>query len=215
MRVILCQRIWQQDNRSDSLRSNSMFSFILAGAFPLILAGGLLYVTFVYLKQQKARERRVATQRDLPREQLLPHHYKSFVQIENKLWAATAESARAKWDTARIKLPAAELRLVREYVRGLQKDFEVGNRVFAVVIGNSPELRMLRQLEWLRIKIEFPYHMWHAWISFRLWMGQISPGELRRLTEIVSTLAYEIRRMLNVFEQGGHVDLVEYLLKES
>src|SRR5438132_8534034 len=128
--------------------------------FSLILAGALLYLTFAYLKQQKARERRVAANRDLPREQLLPHHYKSFVEIENKLWAATAEGARSKWETTLVRLRGAELRLVRDYVQGLQKDFEVGNRIFAVVIGHSPEVRMLRQVEWQRIKIEFPYHAW-------------------------------------------------------
>src|SRR5258708_31674153 len=135
----------------------------------LILAGALLYITFVYLKQQNARERRMETQRDLPREQLLPHHYKSFVEIENTLWAVTAEGARtANWDMTRIRLRAAELQLVRAYVRGLQKDFEVGNRIFAVVIGHSPEVKMLRQLEWQRSKIEFPYHTWRVCICLRL-----------------------------------------------
>jgi len=182
----------------------------------LILAGALLYITFVYLKQQNARERRMEAQSDLPREQLLPHHYKSFVEVENKLWAATAEGARtAEWDTTQIKLRPAELHLAREYVQGLQKDFEVGNRIFAVVIGHSPEVKMLRQLEWQRIKIEFPYYVWHRLICFRLWMGQVSPGELRRLTEIVATLAYEVRSMLNVFERGGNVDFVEYLVRKS
>src|SRR6266478_2882643 len=124
----------------------------------LILAGALLYITFVYLKQQNARERRMEAQSDLPREQLLPHHYKSFVEVENKLWAATAEGARtANWDTARIELRAAEALLVREYVHGLKKDFEIGNRIFAVVISCAPEVRVLRRLEWQRVKIEFPY----------------------------------------------------------
>ena len=181
----------------------------------LILAGALLYITFVYLKQQNARERRIETQRDLPREQLLPHHYTSFVEVENKLWAATAEGARTDWDTTRIRLRAAERQLVRDYVQGLQKDFEVGNRIFAVVMGHSPEVKMLRQLEWQRIKIEFPYHTWRVWICLRLWMGQVSPGELRHVTEIVSTLAYEVRSMLNVFERGGNVDFVEYLVRKS
>ena len=184
--------------------------------FSVLLAIALLYITFVYLKQQNARERRMETQRDLPREQLLPHHYTSFVEVENKLWAATAEGARtANWDTARIKLRNAELQLVCEYVQGLQEDFAIGNRIFAVVIGHSAEVKMLRQLEWQRIKIEFPYHTWRVWICLRLWMGQVSPGELRHLTEIVSTLAYEVRSLLNVFERGGNVDFVEYLVRKS
>jgi len=184
--------------------------------FSVLLAIALLYITFVYLKQQNARERRMEAQSDLPREQLLPHHYKSFVEVENKLWAATAEGVRtAMWDTTRIKLRNGELQLVREYVRGLQEDFEIGSRIFAVIIGRSPEVRTLRQLDWQRIKIEFPYYVWHRLICFRLWIGKVSPAELRRLTEIVATLAYEVRSMLSVFERGGNVDFVEYLLRKS
>jgi hypothetical protein len=182
----------------------------------VFLAIALLYVTFAYLKDQKARERRIETQRDLPREQLLPRHYKSFVEVENKLWAATAEGARtAKWDTRLIELRAAEAQLVREYVHGLKKDFDIGNRIFAVVISRSPDLRILRQLEWQRVKIEFPYHTRYALICLSLWIGRVSPTQLRRLTEIVATLAYEVRSMLNVFETGGNVDIVESLLRNS
>ncbi len=210
MRVTICESIWYRHNK------DGHYVMWFQPTFSLILAAALLYVTFVYLKQQSARERRIKTQRDLPREQLLPHHYTSFVEVENKLWAATAEGARtANWDTARIELRNAERQLVRDYVQGLQKDFEVGNRIFAVVMGHSPEVKMLRQLEWQRTKIEFPYYVWHRLICFRLWMGQVSPGELRRLTEIVATLAYEVRSMLNVFEQGGNVDFVEYLVRKS
>ncbi len=209
MRVNIYGRAWKPNSQKVSGRGwkQAMLSLILAGA--------LLYITFVYLKQQNARERRMETQRDLPREQLLPHHYTSFVEVENKLWAATAEGARtANWDTARIKLRNAELQLVCEYVQGLQEDFAIGNRIFAVVIGHSAEVKMLRQLEWQRIKIEFPYYVWHRLICFRLWMGQVSPRELRRLTEIVATLAYEVRSMLNVFERGGNVDFVDYLVRK-
>jgi hypothetical protein len=210
MRVTICESIWYRHNK------DGHYVMWFQPTFSLILAAALLYVTFVYLKQQSARERRIKTQRDLPREQLLPHHYTSFVEVENKLWAATAEGARtANWDTARIEFRSAELQLVRKYVRGLQEDFAIGNRIFAVVIGHSAEVKMLRQLEWQRIKIEFPYYVWHRLICFRLWMGQVSPGELRRLTEIVATLAYEVRSMLNVFERGGNVDFVEYLVRKS
>jgi len=182
----------------------------------VLLASALLYVTFAYLKEQKARERRIERQRDLPREQLLPHHYRSFVEVENKLWAATAEGAQtAMWDRTRMKLRAAELQLAREYVQGLQKDFEMGSRIFAVVMSRSPEIGILRQLEWQRIKIEFPYYTWRALICFRLWTGQVSPSELRRLTDIVATLASEVRSMLNVFERSDNVDFVESLLRNS
>jgi hypothetical protein len=189
---------------------------VVQAMFSVILAGTLLYVTLAYLKAQRVQERRVAAQRDLPREQLLPRHYKSFVEVENKLWAATAEGARTpKWDATPIELHAAEALLVRDYVHGLKEDFEIGNRIFAVVISRTPEVRVLRQLEWQRVKIEFPYHARYALICFSLWTGRVSPIELRRLTEIVATLAYEVRSMLNVFERGGNVDFVESILRKS
>ena len=39
--------------------------------------------------------------------------------------------------------------------------------------------------------------------------------ELRLLTDFVSTMAYEVRSMLKVFEQSGRVEFVETLLRKS
>src|SRR5260370_20522421 len=118
----------------------------------------LLHSVIRLLREDKARERRAVTQRDLPRELLLPRHYKSFVEIERKLWAATEDSQRtADWDRSKIKLPAPELLVVREYVRGLREDFAQGNRIFAVVVSHSHDEQILKQMEWHRIKIEFQY----------------------------------------------------------
>src|SRR6266446_2652530 len=117
-----------------------------------ILAILLFYAVIATFREDKARERRKATQRDLPRERLLPRHYKSFVEIERKLWDATQDSQRtADWDRRKIKLRPAELQVVKEYVCGLQKDFEIGNRIFAIVVSQSPEVTIFRQLEWQRI----------------------------------------------------------------
>src|SRR5882762_7631909 len=97
-----------------------------------ILAILLFYALIAMLREDKARERRVVTQRDLPRERLLPRHYQSFVDIEKRLWDATENRQRtADWDRANIKLRPVELQAVREYVQGLQNDFEIGNRIFA------------------------------------------------------------------------------------
>ena len=184
-----------------------MFSAILAI---------LLFITLIaILREDKARQRRVATQRDMSRQQLLPHHYQSFVEVENKLWAATAEDARtAKWDATQLKLRTAELQLVREYVQGLQRDFKTGNRIFAVVMSKCPEVNIFRRLEWQRIKIELPYHGWRTLIGFHLWTRHISPMELKHLTQVVATMAYEVRRMLDAIERAGHADVVESLLRD-
>jgi hypothetical protein len=169
----------------------------------------------IYLKEQKAQQHRAATQRDLPRELLLPRHYKSFVEVEKKLWAAAEESERsAQWDIGKIRLRATEAQLVREYVQGLRQDFAQGNRIFSVVIGRSPNVRILKELEAHRLKIEFPYYALCLLVRLRLWTHRVSLRELRRLTEVVSTMAYEVRSMVNVFEQSGHVDFVEALLRK-
>lgn len=175
----------------------------------------LLLSIVIYLKEQKAQQHRAATQRDLPRELLLPRHYKSFVEVENKLWAATEESERsAKWDTGTIRLRVAEAQLVREYVHGLRQDFAQGNRIFSVVIGRSPDANILKELEAHRLKIEFPYYALCLLVRFRLRTDRVSPTELRRLTQLVAALAHDVRSMVDVFEQAGRADFVEALLRK-
>lgn len=183
--------------------------------FPAFLAILLLFSLVVYLKEQKAQQRRAETQRDLPREQLLPRHYKSFVEVENKLWAAASENDRsAKWSAGSLRLQTTEAQLVREYVQGLRQDFAQANRIFSVVIGRSPSAEILTQMEAHRLKIEFPYGLLCALVRFRLWTNRVSVTELRRLTEVVATMAYEVRSMLNVLELSGHADFVEALLRK-
>jgi hypothetical protein len=180
-----------------------------------ILAILLLFAVIALVREDKARERRKATQRHIPREQLLPRHYKSFVDIEKKLWEATEASQRtADWERMRIKLRGSELQVVRDFVEGLREDFAQGNRIFSVVIGRSPDEKILKQLEWHRLKIEFPYYASLALVRFRLRMDRVSPRELQRLTQAVATMAYEIRSILQVFENVGHGDFVESVLRE-
>lgn len=184
----------------------------MASAILVIL---FFFLMFRYLKEQKAQERRIATQRDLPREQLLPQHYKSFVEVENRLWAATEEGERSKWDTGSIRLPPRDTQFVRDYVQGLRKDFAQANRIFSVVIGRSPSAEILIQMERHRLKIELPYYGLCTVVRLRLWVNRVSMKELRLLTEFVSTLAYEVRHILGVLEGEGRVEFVETLLRKS
>jgi hypothetical protein len=180
-----------------------------------ILAVLLLDTVIRLLREDKARGRRLVTQRDLPRELLLPRHYKSFVEIERKLWAVTEDNQRtADWDRTRIKLPAVELLVVREYIRGLREDFAQGNRIFSVVIQHSPDEQILKQMEWHRIKMEFQYQTSLALVGFRLRMHRVSPRELQRLTQAVATMAYEVRSLVRVLESQGRGEFVEALLRE-
>jgi hypothetical protein len=69
-------------------------------------------------------------------------------------------------------------------------------------------------MEWHRLKIEFPYYASLLVVHLRLRMDRVSPRELQRLTQAVATMAYEVRSMLNVLENGGHGKFVESVLRE-
>lgn len=174
----------------------------------------LSFYLIYYLNEHKAQQRRAEMQRDLPREQLLPHHYMSFVSVENRLWAAASENERAKWFSANLRLHTIEAQLVREFVQGLRQDFAQANRIFSVVIGLSPTGEILTQMEVHRIKISSPYYVFCALVRLRLLADRVSLKELRQLANVVSTMAYELRLMLDVLESSGRDDFVEALLRK-
>jgi hypothetical protein len=166
------------------------------------------------LRQHAIQQQRTATQRNLPRELLLPRHYKSYVEVENQLWAATRGKERsAEWVSTRIKLRAPELSLVRQYVRGLRTDFTQGNRTFSALISRAPDAKTLKELEFRRIKMEVSYYVSYFLVRIRLLRDRVSPTELQRLTQSVASLAYELRSMLSILEKQGHIDFLESLLR--
>ena len=170
----------------------------------------------VFLRQQKDIERRIASQRDVPRENLVPRHYKSFTEVEKALWAAVQQQkCSTAWENVRFKGREPEFKIVRDYIHGLREDFQRGHRIFGQVIIHSPEMRLFTQLEWQRVKIEFAYYRWCASAWLRLQTGGISIDDLRQLTEIVATLAHRVRTMLTAFEKSGHMDFVDSILRQS
>lgn len=176
----------------------------------------LATLAVIFLRQQKTLDRRTALQRDLPREQLVPRHYKTFTEVENRLWAAVQNQTRpGTWENARFRLKEPEFHIVREYVNGLREDFQRGHRIFGCVILHSPEMKLFAQMEWERLKIELAYYRCCALLWLRLRTSGISIKELRQLTEIVGTLAYRVRNMLSAFESSGNMEFVDSILRKS
>jgi hypothetical protein len=175
----------------------------------------LLFASLVWLLyRERADKRRLALEKDLPAELRLPHHYRELGEVEKKLWVATEEFAEtASWESTRLSLRPPELQVVRGYLAGLREDFGRGNRIFGAVIIHSPDMALLAQLEWQRVKIELSFQFWYRVISVRLSAKAISITELRRLTDVVATLAYQVRTMLRLLEQSGNADFVQSLLK--
>jgi hypothetical protein len=177
----------------------------------------LLAVSLIhFLRSQKDVERRIASQRNTPRDKLFPRHYKSFTQVESALWAAVQEHKRLMtWEEVRFKAREPEFRIVRDYIGSVRDDFRRGHRIYGQVIIHSPKLKIFAELEWHRMKIEFAYYRWCALTWLRLRSVGISVHDLRRLTGIVATLAYRIRSMLNMFEKSGNVEFVDSILRQS
>jgi len=170
----------------------------------------------VFLRQQKDIARRIASQRDVPRENLVPRHYKSFTEVEKTLWAAVQKQKRSTaWEDVRFKRSEPEFQIVRDYLRGVREDFSRGHRIFGQVIIHSPEMNLFAQLEWQRVKSEVAYYRWCASAWLRLQTGGISIDDLRQLTEIVATLAYRVRTMLTAFEKSGNLEFVDSILRQS
>jgi hypothetical protein len=178
--------------------------------FPFALIACLLYLAY----RERRDHRRVTLERNLPRDHRLPRHYRSFGEIENRLWVAMDASGPINdWQSAKLRLPPSEVRLVRDYVRGLWEDFDRGNRVYSAVICRAPEMSILAPLEWQRLRIQVAFRLWYFVITIRLRMRSVSMTELRRLTDIIATLAYHVRTMLATFERSGNIDLVDSILK--
>jgi hypothetical protein len=169
-----------------------------------------------FLRGQKEIKRRIFSQRNIPREHLLPRHYKSFTQVESALWAAVQEHKRSMtWDEVRFTERETEFEIVRDYLDGVRDDFRRGHRIYGQVIIHSPELKMFAQLEWQRVKIELAYYKWCALAWLRLRTRGISIHDLRQLTEIVATLSYRVRSMLTTFENSGNGEFVDSILRQS
>ena len=188
---------------------------IESGAF-IALALILLGLLLGLLCSERSKKRRLASESDLLIEHRVPRHYKNFAEVEKKLWQAADNYKHTDaWEFTRLTLRSVELKVVRDYLQGLREDFQRGNRIFGAVILHSPNIHILGQLEWQRSKLQFSFRFWYMVISMRLGWNAVSVDELRRLTEIVATLAYHVRTMLKTFEESGNATFVEWILKNS
>jgi hypothetical protein len=181
-----------------------------------VIAIVLLAVLVLFLLQRKAHSRRIIAQRDLSRDQLIPHHYKSFTAIENELWKATNNLYQGRaWDGARFGHRQHEFKIVKNYLDGLRQDFKQGDRIFGQVIIHSPEIELFARLESERSRIQVSFYVWYALACFRLKTSGISVKELRHITGIIATLAHRVRTILTALESSGSLDVVDSILKNS
>jgi hypothetical protein len=175
----------------------------------------LLAMLVVFLHQQKVQRWRVAARRDVPHEQLLPHNYKAFTALENELWNATDVYRGQPWEGVRFGHREREFELLNGYLRGLRQDFQQGDRIFGRVILHSPEIDLFAQLESERCRMEASFYVRYALACFHLRTSGVSVKELRRLTELIATLAHRVRTILAALESSEKLGLVDSILRNS
>jgi hypothetical protein len=179
------------------------------------LASGLLVFFLRLVLLEKSERERLDSESNLPLEQRIPRQFKNLQAVESQLWSAEEHRRANTWETASLRLRQTELKLVTDYVKGLREDFRRGDNIFGAVILHSPNIDILRELESQRLRLSLMFHVRFMVISFRLMTNSISVKELRRLTDIVATLTYEVRTVLATLEAAGHGEFVRSVLKRS
>ena len=114
-----------------------------------ILLVVLLAIALIqFLRIQRDIERRIAAQRNTPRHQLVPRHYKSFTEVEKALWEIVQQQKRSTvWEDVRFKGREPEFQIVQDYLRRVREDFRRGHRIYGQVIIHSPELKIFAGIE--------------------------------------------------------------------
>jgi hypothetical protein len=188
-----------------------MIEFWMFIFLALALLGSLLGLLLI----EKSEKRRLALDSELPPEHRVPRHYRNLSAVEKQLWSAEELKWARTWESARLELRPAELAVVTEYLRGLHEDFQRGSNIFGAVILHCPNIQSLCQLEWQRLRLRASFRIWFVMISLRLKMNSVSVEELRRITDVVTTLAYYVRTMLTALEQAGQSEFVQSVLRRS
>lgn len=189
---------------------------MIATIFSFVAAAVLLIMLVAMVRREHSEKRRVASNADLAPELCLPFRYKSLTQLENFLWEAAVNSdGERSAESARLSLPPRPLSDVRNYLRGLREDFDRGNRIFSAILRHSPQASLLAKLERQRLGMQLSFRFWLALIQLRLLTHTVSVAELRKLTDVVATLAYQIRTLLASLRQSGNADLVDSILRNA
>lgn len=175
----------------------------------------LLACFFALLQRERSEKRRLDSDKNLDIYEHLPRHYRNLSGVEARLSMAEEYRLFHNWEAAKLNIRESEGSLVAEFLRGLRDDFRQGNRIFLAVILHSPEGRIVGRLEWERLQLQISFFFWYWLISARLRMKCVSVHELRRLTDVVATLAYKVRQTLALMEESGKAECVQSILRSS
>lgn len=174
----------------------------------------LLLAMFLLSLKDISERRRLGVENGRPIGDRFPKHYKALQSVEGQLWNAEEHRRSESWESSIVHLGKTEAKIVNEYLIGLRDDFRRANNIFSAVLRHSPDFHRLRELESQRIRVILSFYLSLTVLLFRLKIARCtSIGELRRITDIVATLALEVRTVLQALESAGHGQFVESVLK--
>ena len=181
---------------------------------PVSIAVFLLLAMLRLSLKDISERKRLDAESSLPIRDRFPKHYKTLQSVEGQLWNAEEHRRSETWESSIVYLRNAEAKIVNEYLVGLRDDFRRANNIFSAVVRHSPDFRRLRELESQRVRVILSFYLSLTILLLRLKIGRCtSIRELRQITDIVATLALEVRTVLHALESAGHGQFVESVLK--
>lgn len=166
---------------------------------PIVLLLALLWLLFGYQAPKTD-----LTDAALEIKKLLPVHCRHFPQIHHILSAKDREFIDRRAPRHIAKQWQAERRQVlRLYLRGLAQDFQGLEQLARLIAALSPQVERKREWEWLWLGLQF--RMFYRMTLLQFALHRLPPGELVRLTEMLTSLAlrleHSIERMTEAFPQ--------------
>jgi hypothetical protein len=163
---------------------------LIATLLSIVLIAVLLWLVFGH-REVKSDPAGAA----LEIKKLLPAHYKHFPQIQPILRAEDAEFIRRRaprqlanrWRTQRRKV-------LRLYIQALAEDFRGLEQLARLIAALSPQIKRKQEWEWLRLGLQF--RLLYRITVLRFAFHSLPPGELVRLTELLTSLSLTLERSI-------------------
>ncbi len=129
-------------------------------------------------------------------EELAPSHCRYFAQVQRALAPEDWKFVRRRGSRAlQRRMRVDRNRVARLYLRGLREDFSRLNRLARIIASLSPLVEQRR--EWERLELFVRFQFLYLLVSLGLQIGGRATAELRRLTDVVGSLASQMETAIS------------------
>lgn len=133
-------------------------------------------------------------------EKLLPRHCRHFPQISQMLkdddrkfmLKVAPRDVEKQWRAERRHI-------LRLFLKGLAQDFGRLQRLARLISALSPEIQKSQEWEWIWLGVQF--RVLYRMLAVRIALGDFSPVQLTRLTDLVSGLASQLEGQMSLLTE--------------